>query len=607
MVITLYKSCKFNQSYNEVLDTIKGVTYNNVSYTNTLEAYLSTLTKYTITSEEPIFFTNSGKFPFEYDLGLGGNIYDYNYMKVDEVIPKDENTNVTISRYFFINSITLVNIIAVAEYTEDIWANYSKSMHIRKSLLTRSRATKYGSYTVPFYKLGMEYEGNNEIVPVAVQTDDYREADIGKCMIVAQIQIYQLVVGSGGGTEKSNVVTRTVWIYSRETQGQSYTDKYYFDVNDSLTKYLTNVVVNQTSKKFIFTNDYKTTYSIYQTGDWYYEISNFVLIPKSFGIKMYNVTDPANYMGYVDQIVFNPNDEIRFADLYRVPLTATQEGVSYQVKLTGGGIYSTHFSITNNFTNIGIGTVTNIYDIVNNGSSIDGSILVFGDDYNFNVMLSMQNQLINITDNFNIEVPISVQSADVTQQAKTSRELEKMNAGLQIGHSGIQFLQSGIQMATSGAMATLGAMTGQVGSIASGVSGMGSSLGSIYSGVSNLAKGIKSLQILNRPLYRTNKGTFSKSVGVANARYGLILYQINADNTTEVQANIDNAGYVVNEIVDDILQNMANDNNRPTYNVLSFDYVNNYGSFPENIRQQLVEILTNGTKIWYDTASYIAS
>ena len=125
--------------------------------------------------------------------------------------------------------------------------------------------------------------------------------------------------------------------------------------------------------------------------------------------------------------------------------------------------------------------------------------------------------------------------------------------------------------------------------------------------VTGIAKGIANLIVLNKPLYRTNKGTFSKSIGLINAYSGLMLFAVNPDNTTEVQANIDNAGYVVNEVVDDILQNMANDNNRPTYNVVSFDYVNNYGAFPENIREQLVEILSSGTKIWYDTASFIAS
>lgn len=603
MRITLYKSCRLNQSYCEVLDTIAPHTHNGQNYVNALEAYLHDLNKYIIITEEPVYLTNTGKFSFEYDFGQSGNIYEYNYMKVEDTV-----NNIT--RYFFINSITLVNGIAVAEYAEDIWANYSKSMHLRKSLLTRSRALKYGNKTIPFYKLGMEYEGNDEIKGVPVETSDFSEQNIGKCMIVAQIQIYKLVQGAGGATEKSDVITRTVWIYSEENRQGTYVNKYYFEVNQALTKYLTTLVANQSSKKFVFTNDYKQEYKIYTSGDLYFEISNFTLIPQSFGIKMYlNNNNSAKYMGYVDQLVFDPNDTIKFADLTRCSILLSQSGTTqhFDTFANGYGIQLTEFEIENDFTNLAIGTFSSIHEIVSNGSDINGSIMGFCDDYNFNIILSFQNQLINITQDFLIDVPIAVQSADVTQQNKTARELEKMNTGFQIGHGGIQLFQSGIQFATSGAMTALGAMTGQVGTISSGVSGMGSSLNPLYSGISNIAKGIKNLQILNRPLYRTNKGTFTRSVGIGNSFYGLILYKIQPDNTSEVQANIDNAGYVVNEVVDDVLQDMAIDQNKPSYDVVQFDYVNNYGSFPENIRQQLVEILSNGFKIWYNTTDYMAS
>lgn len=597
MIITLYKSCRLNQSYCEVLDTIAPHTHNGQNYVNALEAYLHDLNKYIITPKEPVYITNTGRFSFEYDLGQYGNIYEYNYMKVEDTI-----NNIT--RYFFINSITIDNGVAVALYTEDIWANYSKSMHLRKSLLTRSRALKYGNKTIPFYKLGMEYEGNDEIKGVPVETSDFSEQNIGKCMIVAQIQIYKLVQGAGGATEKSDVITRTVWVYSEENIQGTTTNKYYFEVNQALTKYLTTLVANQSSKKFVFTNEYKQEYNIYTSADLYFEISNFTLIPQSFGIKMYlNDNNSAKYMGYVDQLVFDPNDKIKFADLTRCSIFLT----SIDTFANGYGIQLTDFEIENDFKNLAIGTFSSIHEIVSNGSDINGSIIGFCDDYNFNVILSFQNQLINITQDFLIDVPITVQSADVTQQNKTARELEKMNTGFQIGHGGIQLLQSGIQFATSGAMTALGTMTGQVGTISSGVSGMGSSLNPLYSGISNIAKGIKNLQILNRPLYRTNKGTFTRSVGIGNSYYGLILYKIQPDNTTEVQANIDNAGYVVNEVVDDVLYDMAQDQNKPSYNVVQFDYVNNYGAFPENIRQQLVEILSNGFKIWYNTTDYMAS
>lgn len=604
MIITLYKNCRLNKSYCEVLDTIAPHTYNGVEYANSLEAYLSTLPKKVFnTGVGTIYGTNSGKIPFELAQGEGLTMYDYNYMKI-----ADETNNFV--RYCFILSLQVADGSAIAEYEEDVWASYSATMHVRKSLLTRSRALKYGNKTIPFYKLGMEYEGNDEIKGVPVETSDFSEQNIGKCMIVAQIQIYKLVQGASGASEKSDVITRTVWVYSEENRQGTTINKYYFEVNQALTKYLTTLVANQSSKKFIFTNDYKQEYNIYTSGDLYFEISNFTLIPQSFGIEMYlNNNNSAKYMGYVDQLVFDPNDNIKFADLTRCSILLSQSGTVQQFDTfaNGYGIQLTDFEIKNDFTNLGIGTFSSMHEIISNGSDINGSIMGFCDDYNFNVILSFQNQLINITQDFLIDVPIAVQSADVTQQNKTARELEKMNAGLQVGHGGVQLFQSGIQFATSGAMTALGAMTGQVGTITNGVSGIGSSIGSLYSGISNLAKGIKNLQILNSPLFRTNKGTFTRSVGIGNSYYGLILYKIQPDNTSEVQANIDNGGYVVNEVVDDLLQDMAVANDKPAYNVMQFDYINNYGAFPEDIRQRLVDILTNGFKIWYNTAEYIAS
>ena len=147
MTITLYKGSRLNKSYCEVLDTIAPVTYNDVNYANALEAYLSTLTPVVITpQDESIYVTNSGKMSFELDIATGISLYECNYMKA-----YDDVNNFT--RYFFVNSIVVVNGIGVVEYEEDIWANYSKTMHIRKSLLTRSRSLKYGNSTIPFFKL----------------------------------------------------------------------------------------------------------------------------------------------------------------------------------------------------------------------------------------------------------------------------------------------------------------------------------------------------------------------------------------------------------------------------------------------------------------------
>ena len=560
---------------------------------------MNTLSKYIIISEEPIFFTNAGKFPFEYDLGLGGNIYDYNYMKVEEVIPKDDNTNVTISRYFFINSITLVNITAVIDYTEDVWTNYSKSMHLRKSLLTRSRATKYGSYTVPFYKLGMEYEGNNALSYTSLKTIyDNTDTNVGKCVLLAKIQLYQLCRNGAIG----NTISRVVAIrYTRRTGSGTSTIAYnQVPINEDLFDLMIEIKKNQSLWHFTWDSTYKTTYGVKDdttvqgNTDWYYELEDFILVPYKMGLDL--TTSSVGFtMGQL------PSLNTHFENVY----VADVERSFYSGNQLSNGrpVLTTLASVTADFKNVGIGTYSNVYEVVENGTNYNISVLISCDDYNFDIFINVQNHLINITENYRVDVPISVQSADVTQQGKTARELERMTNELQIFKSFAGMVGNATELGTGIATAGLnGAKNSIIGSQM-----IAGSVGGFANNITGVAKGIKNLQILNTPLYRTAKGTFARSVGITNAYYGLFLFSVNPDNTTEVQANIDNAGYVVNEVVDDILQNMANDNNRPTYNVVSFDYVNNYGAFPENIRQQLVEILSNGTKIWYDTASFIAS
>lgn len=581
MIITLYKNCRLNKSYCEVLDTIAPHTYNGVEYANSLEAYLSTLPKKVFnTGVGTIYGTNSGKIPFELAQGEGLTMYDYNYMKI-----ADETNNFV--RYCFILSLQVADGSAIAEYEEDVWASYSATMHVRKSLLTRSRSLKYGNYTIPFYKLGMEYEGNDEPTISSLKTAfDYTDSGIGKCAIVAQMQFYQLTTQG----KASNVFTRTVLL--KYGNGSFFNN----EINNNLFAWLTELVASQTNKKFIFNQLYQTALNM-PTGDYYYEISNIVLVPYKFALE--NCFDNSSIGANMGQL--EGNTSLMFADATRC---LVDDNLAF---LNGQPYLTTIFSIENNFKNLGVGTFTNFYDVVSNGSTINGQIKIAVDDYNFNIFIILQNQIHNITDNYAVNVPISVQSADVTQQQKTARQLEIMNATLGLG-GGLLNIGLGINnIITGGARAAFGASTGQVSQIATANQEIQGGIGQTYQGISQTAKGIANLVVLNKPLYRTSKGTFSKSIGIVNAYYGLMLFRTNSDNDIEVQANIDNGGYVVNEVVDDLLQDIAVANDKPAYNVMQFDYINNYGAFPEDIRQRLVDILTNGFKIWYNTAEYIAS
>ncbi|MBO7693155.1 MAG: hypothetical protein J6T10_11055 [Methanobrevibacter sp.] len=585
MQITLYKGCRLNKSYCELLDTIAPVTYDSVQYQNALEAYLQSLFKYIVITEENVYATNSGKFSFELDLGQGGTFYEYNYMKVEDTV-----NNLT--RYYFINTITVVNGIAVVEYEEDIWANYSKTMHIRKSLLTRSRSIKYGNYEIPFFKLGMDFEGNDSLFFNPMSSSSSRSNGYGT--IVVKMQIYNLVT-----QDKINqVIPRTVILYE-DAQGLDYKSTQF---NEKLLEVLSKLKTFQAVKKFNFDSTYATAHNIDTSHDWYYEIEDVILVPIKFGLRIatsgteYNMGSIEGFTGY------------KVIDLTRT-LYLLQAGTSMAHGQLSTGATFTLFSGTftaSDFKVIGIGTYTNTYEIQQNGTNVDAKIDFQCDDYNFNIFLSVQNQLINITENYAIEIPISVQTADVTQQNRTARQLEIMNSAFQLG-KGVLNIYSGSNSITTGAAQVAVGAEGNLGQLASGSANIASGVKEIYGGATTIAKGIANLVVLNKPLYRTNKGTFSRSVGLMNAYYGLFRIEVSTDNINEVQDNINNAGFVVNEIVDDLLHTMATANDKPAYNVMAFGFVNNYGYFPENIRIQLVDILMNGFKIWYDVASYIAS
>ena len=145
----------------------------------------------------------------------------------------------------------------------------------------------------------------------------------------------------------------------------------------------------------------------------------------------------------------------------------------------------------------------------------------------------------------------------------------------------------------------IGGVTG-VGSMLGGASGFVSGTTEIGKGITSIIGGQKELEIANREMFSTSKAIKVNSDGVLNGYYGIVQYFIAPDNATEVQANIDNTGYVCNEIVDDLFNKPITDTVATAYNIMRFDFVNIFGKFTQNIAKALRAILYNGFKIWYD-------
>lgn len=568
MKIILYKKCILSNSYSEVFDVFHKDSNDKVA----LERYLASLQKYEIVADN-VYVPNSGKITIELNEG-NVNIYEYNYMYL-------EDTDNNFRRYCFIDDITVVNGLAVISFSEDIWSNYAGSMEIRKSLLVRSRATKYGSWSIPFYAPGMAYEGNNplkftDLAGNNIQLSDTNNRNVA---LICQLQVYNL-------SQEGVISDRKIYTVAANTLDIELSEGTFVfplkktPAKESVYEIIRQLYIKSSAKEFIVpgTNNLPSLY---------YQISNVLLIPA------YCVTGQSktNMIGTVN-------------------ITGSATCVFYKLDISIGDIPSNDsmvfvktITLDKNFKRIGIGCITNLQPVVENGTSIEVKIGVAYDDFSIGVYLVFQNQIIEITNDFLFDIPISVQTADVTQQQLANRELKTMNAKLGIANGALQIRKGMLDTSIGvGSMLIGGAIGGVrgVGTMIGGAGGFAGGTTEIGKGITSIIGSQKQLEVANRSMFATNKGTSINYNVMLNARFGIVIAYMQPDNESEVQANIDNTGYVCNEIVDDLFNKPITDTVATAYNVMRFDFVNIFGKFTQNIAKALRAILYNGFKIWYN-------
>lgn len=576
MKIILYKKCILSNSYSEVFDVFHK-TKDPITNEETvaLQRYLSSLTKYEITADN-VYVPNSGKITLELDFdyeNVSNNIYEYNYMYL-------EDTDNNFRRYCFIDDITVVNGLAVISFSEDIWSNYASSMEIRKSLLVRSRATKYGDWSIPFYAPGMEYEGNNPLkintmlnIPIFTETTTAMN-------ILCQLQTYTL---SEQGKISDRQVYTAIIAYAGKV-GTSQTRKLFFDFMAEPYTDETGKVKDYSATEVV-QGLYKLSSNTQLNGtDKYFQISNVLLIPNYLSEI---ITEKE--IGVLQNVnVSNGALECVFCE---IDITGTKKGELYFLQ---------EYNVNNDFTLLGVGTINRIIPIVPNGNKIKVSFGISYDNFSVALFISVQNQLYEITEDFACDVPISVQTADVTQQQAAARELRDLNAKIGISNAKSEMLTSGIQAFIGGATMAVTPLVGDLNQLLRGGSMVAEAKNRNIRASNELIGSNKELEIANRKMFTTNKAISVKQNTLINGVKDLLLYYIDANNATEVQANIDNTGYVCNEIVNDLFNKPITDTVATAYNVMRFDFANIFGNFTQNIAKALRTILYNGFKIWYD-------
>lgn len=543
MIIKLYKNCILTDAYSEVFD----VYHKDANAKTALDRYLETLEQKTITTPHT-YVTNSGKISFDLNDEDGTEFYDFNYMSIT-----DEVNNFT--RFCFIDAVTVVNGIAVVSYIEDLWSNYAPSLQMRKSLLTRSRIIDYGSYKIPFYSLGMEYQGNNQLKLTRLFDLSTSTPEVN---VVVQLQLYKL---SEQGKLSERLINEAFIAYKQN-------DVVSNDWDISQAELFIQRLMQDSSSKKISIGGIEFNYEIY----------NIILIPKEFGIPV-NTVAPSTT---------NTQTTIGNATaLFRI--------ISPLATDTKLNITNTK-TIACNFKQFKIGSLITAYDIVQNGTNIEIKLGYQTDFYDFKLFIMFQNQIYDITSDFKIEVPISVQTADVTQQQATAREVANLNAKLGIARGAMQITGGAADVALGATQVNISSSWGKqlkgAGQITSGLTDIGG-------GIMNIISSAKQLEIANRAMYVSNRGCKITGNSVIASYYGIVIYEIQPDNEVEVQANIDNCGYVCNEIVDNLLNSITTGTTNK-WNVMQFEYVNIYGKFTQRIADALRDILYAGFKIWYD-------
>lgn len=534
MNLTLYANCRLTKEYNEV---IQG------SY---LEAYLNSLTKTTLSIDD-VYLTRSGT--FNIDL-LSSGAFQYNYFKL-------EDTTNSITRYFFIDDIDIVNGTCVISYTEDIWSSYSSYINIIKGNIENLR---FGISTNPKF-LPDHYNSNNvlTLTPLGTTASSFTEFQV-----IVELSYYK-PVGSGEIVDRHFMTAKVTGL---DTLHPTHSF-------DGATGYAEQILEWMALGKNLKVPNDSTFYN--------YDVTNIYIVPKPY----------ANSITYNSSVYVN--------------LSKAQDDTTLAYKfatlcLIQYGEHNLSYSVDNDFKRYAIGTLDNLIPVENNGSSIEVNIKMSVDNIKFTMYLRVGTSIIDITNSFAYELPISIQSADITQQQAIARQVK--NLSLDIAKQEIR-TKGAINIVSSMAQTGIGLGTAVA---TGGAMGVGSVVGGLSSTATVVADTIFSLKENDLNRWQNNVQAYTTSTAVKvnkdiylNCYYGIVHAYCVPDNNTYINNLIDVVGYRTNMIVsNNTLLTTAQESQ--TYNIIKFSSLMMYGNIPHSIQAELKAILMKGIKIYFTNA-----
>lgn len=565
--ITLYQKCLLTNEYREGF---------NMRISANIDTYLATLTKLNIYTGDEVYYTNNGSISIENSGLTAFNANLYNYMVFSSTA-----SGVTSKRYCFIKSITLVNEVAVVEYEEDIWSNYSSSMVLRYGFLINAKRTNLTGYETFLPK---ELNTNMPLSLAQITGGTPK-----KCYVVLDIDFYNLNQ-DGLGTNRVFysilLGNRKVEVDSSQQEVGTPVYSYEWLVDNDLEAILCQMKSFTSNNVIAHTIHYGDVDQAYNPQDpFYYEITRVTLIPYNIGYGLFNspyLQNNSLRKTLDDYFPFSRISHLLEDDGNTLKKTTP---IMYTLSILGGDRYNGKYgmegnspltyslTLSNDYTLVGLQNNSRFIAINPNGKSIDVQFRFVSNLSGSSLLLNVNGEIVDITKDFEFNIPLNVQSADITQQAQISRNLSEMaNSYNQLG-------------------TIWGGITGSAGAIK-----QDNTTGFIGSYFGAMAK--QEMNLINREAITAKKSVTNKAVSNddmsffnANIPYGFYLTTINATNATDIASYIGKFGYAYDKVYvkdADIFDSTAQDN------YVRFADCVIYGGFSDEIASKLRDILKNG-------------
>ena len=252
-----------------------------------------------------------------------------------------------------------------------------------------------------------------------------------------------------------------------------------------------------------------------------------------------------------------------------------------------------------------VGLFTRPIKIANNGTNIKVKFTVYIKGYGFAVFMNVQNKIIEVTNEFLVEMPFTQASSSELQLKRLQLNLEENSLNNKIDNAETNRQRAianlAIGVSTGFLSGVAGAVTGNLGGAISSADKMLTSVANNGADIDIAKNDIKyaeeRIKLINQAIYSSSSILNNKFTYI-NALYSLTIFKIDEDNTTQINQAVKLGGYLVRELVNDVIQELDIVNLTDHYEIFKFDEVNIYGVISQEYIRFIERVLLNGVRVW---------